>query len=151
MPAAGFRRSSDRPNGRIPHATDSLHCPAGSGPAGQRLRRASTDATTAGITPTQERFTQSGKASYYARMHHGQRTANGETHDQNALVAAHRSLPFGTRVRVTNQQNGKQVVVRINDRGPFRRGRIIDVSRAAAAQLDMLDRGVVRVRIETLP
>ena len=53
---------------------------------------------------------------------------NGETHDQNALVAAHRSLPFGTRVRVTNQQNGKQVVVRINDRGPFRRGRIIDVS-----------------------
>ncbi len=84
-------------------------------------------------------------------MHHGQRTANGETHDQNALVAAHRSLPFGTRVRVTNQQNGKQVVVRINDRGPFRRGRIIDVSRAAAAQLDMLDRGVVRVRIETLP
>lgn len=113
--------------------------------------RASTDATTAGITPTQERFTQSGKASYYARMHHGQRTANGETHDQNALVAAHRSLPFGTRVRVTNQQNGKQVVVRINDRGPFRRGRIIDVSRAAAAQLDMLDRGVVRVRIETLP
>ncbi|NIU60363.1 MAG: septal ring lytic transglycosylase RlpA family protein, partial [Pseudomonas stutzeri] len=52
---------------------------------------------------------------------------------------------------VTNQQNGKQVVVRINDRGPFRRGRIIDVSRAAAAQLDMLDRGVVRVRIETLP
>ena len=100
---------------------------------------------------TQERFTQSGKASYYARMHHGQRTANGESHDQNALVAAHRSLPFGTRVRVTNQQNGKQVIVRINDRGPFRRGRIIDVSRAAAAQLDMLERGVVRVRIETLP
>ena len=100
---------------------------------------------------TQERFTQSGKASYYARMHHGQRTANGETHDQNAMVAAHRSLPFGTRVRVTNQQNGKQVIVRINDRGPFRRGRIIDVSRAAAAQLDMLERGVVRVRIETLP
>lgn len=100
---------------------------------------------------TQDRFSQSGKASYYARMHHGQRTANGETHDQNALVAAHRSLPFGTRVRVANEQNGKQVVVRINDRGPFRRGRIIDVSRAAAAQLDMLRSGVVRVRIETLP
>jgi len=100
---------------------------------------------------TQERFSQSGKASYYARMHHGQRTANGETHDQNALVAAHRSLPFGTRVRVTNEQNGKQVVVRINDRGPFRRGRIIDLSRAAAAQLDMLTSGVIRVRIETLP
>ncbi|EXF43980.1 lipoprotein [Pseudomonas sp. BAY1663] len=99
----------------------------------------------------QEGFTQSGKASYYARMHHGKRTANGETHDQNALVAAHRSLPFGTRVRVTNLNNGKQVVVRINDRGPFRRGRIIDLSRAAARQLDMLNAGVARVRIETLP
>lgn len=98
----------------------------------------------------QDRFSQSGKASYYARVHHGQRTANGETHDENALVAAHRSLPFGTRVRVTNEQNGKQVVVRINDRGPFRRGRIIDLSRAAAAQLDMLQSGVARVRIETL-
>ncbi|MBA1264024.1 septal ring lytic transglycosylase RlpA family protein [Stutzerimonas stutzeri] len=99
----------------------------------------------------QDRFSQSGKASYYARLHHGKRTASGEIHDQNALVAAHRSLPFGTRVRVINEQNGKQVVVRINDRGPFRRGRIIDVSRAAAIQLDMLDHGVVRVRIETLP
>ncbi|MGE4408400.1 septal ring lytic transglycosylase RlpA family protein [Pseudomonas sp.] len=99
----------------------------------------------------QEGFIQSGKASYYARMHHGKRTANGETHDQNALVAAHRSLPFGTRVRVTNLNNGKQVVVRINDRGPFRRGRIIDLSRAAAIELDMLNAGVVRVRIETLP
>jgi len=102
-------------------------------------------------TPTtQDRFSQNGKASYYARMHHGQRTANGETHDQNALVAAHRSLPFGTRVRVTNERNGKQVVVRINDRGPFRRGRIIDLSHAAAAQLDMLESGVARVRIETV-
>lgn len=99
---------------------------------------------------TQERFSQSGKASYYARMHHGQRTANGETHDQNALVAAHRTLAFGTKVRVTNERNGKQVVVRINDRGPFRRGRIIDLSRAAATQLDMLNSGVARVRIETV-
>ena len=96
-------------------------------------------------------YDETGVASYYGARHHGKRTASGEPFDQNALTAAHRSLPFGTRVRVTNQQNGKQVVVRINDRGPFRRGRIIDVSRAAAAQLDMLDRGVVRVRIETLP
>lgn len=95
-------------------------------------------------------FTQRGKASFYARMHHGGRTANGETHDQNALVAAHRSLPFGTRVRVTNLRNGKQVTVRINDRGPFRRGRIIDLSRAAAKQIDMLDKGVVTVRIDAL-
>jgi len=97
------------------------------------------------------RFSQQGKASFYARIHHGQRTANGERHDQNAMVAAHRSLPFGTQVKVTNLRNGKQVTVRINDRGPFVRGRIIDLSRAAATQLDMLDRGVVRVRIETLP
>lgn len=98
----------------------------------------------------QQSFSQRGKASYYARMHHGGRTANGETHDQNALVAAHRSLPFGTKVRVTNLSNGKQVTVRINDRGPFRRGRIIDLSRAAAQQLDMLKKGVVTVRIETV-
>lgn len=99
----------------------------------------------------EQSFSQSGKASFYARMHHGKRTANGEVHDQNALVAAHRSLPFGTKVRVTNLGNDKKVVVRINDRGPFRRGRIIDVSRAAAAQLNMLDAGVVRVRIEAIP
>ncbi|MCF7203721.1 septal ring lytic transglycosylase RlpA family protein [Pseudomonas oligotrophica] len=101
--------------------------------------------------PPRERpqaFTQQGKASFYARMHHGQKTASGEAHDQNALVAAHRSLPFGTRVRVTNLENGRQVTVRINDRGPYRRGRIIDLSRAAAQKLDMIDDGVVRVRIE---
>ena len=83
-------------------------------------------------------------------MHHGQRTANGETHDQNAMVAAHRSLAFGTQVRVTNVRNGKQVTVRINDRGPFVRGRIIDLSRAAAERIGMIDQGIARVRIETL-
>ncbi|HAV86886.1 septal ring lytic transglycosylase RlpA family protein [Stutzerimonas balearica] len=96
-------------------------------------------------------FTQRGKASFYARMHHGQKTASGEAHDQQALVAAHRSLPFGTRVRVTNLDNGRQVVVRINDRGPYRRGRIIDLSRAAAAQLGMIEDGIAPVRLETLP
>ena len=96
------------------------------------------------------RFSQEGKASFYARRHHGQRTANGERHDQNTLVAAHRSLPFGTQVRVTNLRNGKQVTVRINDRGPFVRGRIIDLSRAAAERIGMIDQGIVRVRIEAL-
>ncbi|UVO18885.1 septal ring lytic transglycosylase RlpA family protein [Stutzerimonas stutzeri] len=100
--------------------------------------------------PVERGFSQQGKASYYARMHHGQRTASGERHDQNALVAAHRSLPFGTRVQVTNLANGRKVTVRINDRGPFRRGRIIDLSRAAAQQLGMIERGVVAVRIETV-
>ena len=68
----------------------------------------------------------------------------------NALTAAHRTLPFGTRVRVTNLNNNRNVVLRINDRGPFVRGRIIDVSRAAAVRLDMLRAGVVPVRVETL-
>ena len=79
-----------------------------------------------------------------------QRTASGERFDQHALTAAHRSLPFGTRVRVTNLNNERSVVLRINDRGPFVRGRIIDVSRAAAVRLDMLRAGVVPVRVETL-
>lgn len=102
--------------------------------------------------PTQQdkSFSQQGKASFYARMHHGKRTANGERHDQNALVAAHRSLPFGTQVRVTNLSNGKQVVVRINDRGPFVRGRIIDLSRTAAERIGMIDQGIIGVRIETI-
>ena len=91
-----------------------------------------------------------GKASYYGDRHHGQRTASGERFDQHALTAAHRSLPFGTRVRVTNLNNERSVVLRINDRGPFVRGRIIDVSRAAAVRLDMLRAGVVPVRVETL-
>ena len=95
-------------------------------------------------------YDETGKASYYGDRHHGQRTASGERFDQNALTAAHRTLPFGTRVRVTNLNNNRNVVLRINDRGPFVRGRIIDVSRAAAVRLDMLRAGVVPVRVETL-
>ncbi|MFI8745388.1 septal ring lytic transglycosylase RlpA family protein [Pseudomonas sp. NPDC077186] len=94
--------------------------------------------------------TETGKASYYGDRHHGRKTASGERFDQHALTAAHRSLPFGTRVRVTNLSNERSVVVRINDRGPFVRGRIIDVSRAAAERLGMLRAGVVPVRVEQL-
>lgn len=93
---------------------------------------------------------ETGKASYYAQAHHGKRTASGERFDQHALTAAHRTLPFGTRVRVTNLNNDRSVVLRINDRGPFVRGRIIDVSRAAAERLGMLRSGVVPVRVEAL-
>lgn len=95
-------------------------------------------------------FTQKGKASYYARSFHGEQTANGETFNQNALVAAHKTLPFGTRVQVTNLENGKQVTVRINDRGPFKPDRIIDLSRVAAARIDLIEDGLAPVRIETL-
>jgi rare lipoprotein A len=91
-----------------------------------------------------------GKASYYGAKHHGKRTASGERFNQHALTAAHRTLPFGTRVKVTNLNNDRSVVVRINDRGPHIRGRIIDLSREAADRLGMLRAGVVRVRVESL-
>ena len=89
-------------------------------------------------------------ASYYADAFNGKPTANGEIFDMNAYTAAHKTLPFGTMVEVTNLENGKKVVVRINDRGPFVGNRDIDLSKAAAAALDMLSRGVTRVAIRTI-
>lgn len=94
---------------------------------------------------------EEGIASFYHDRFHGRRTASGEVYDRNELTAAHRYLPFGTYVRVTNLANGKRVVVRIDDRGPFRRGWIIDLSRKAAGQLDFIGRGITRVRIEGVP
>ena len=91
-----------------------------------------------------------GIASYYGARHHGKRTASGEPFDQHALTAAHRQLPFGTRVRVTNLGNNQSVVVRINDRGPHTRGRLIDLSHQAAEQLGMLRSGTARVRVQSL-
>lgn len=89
----------------------------------------------------------SGSASYYAAKFHGRRTASGERFDNGEMTAAHRTLPFGTRVRVTNPANGRSVVVRINDRGPFTRGRLIDVSRAAAEELGLVARGHATVEL----
>lgn len=86
-------------------------------------------------------------ASYYGEAFHGRTTANGEIFDMNAYTAAHKTLPFGTFVEVTNLENGKKVVVRINDRGPFVGNREIDLSKAAAISLDMLSRGVTRVSL----
>lgn len=90
---------------------------------------------------------EQGQASFYADRYHGRRTANGEVHDRAALTAAHRSLPFGSRVRVIRLDNGRETMVRINDRGPFVRGRVIDLSRRAAEELDMIRAGVVDVRL----
>ena len=95
-------------------------------------------------------YDETGVASYYGARHHGKRTASGEPFNQNALTAAHRDLPFGTRVRVTNLSNDKSVVVRINDRGPHTRGRLIDLSRQAAEQLGMLRSGTAKVRVQGL-
>jgi rare lipoprotein A len=90
-------------------------------------------------------------ASWYGRRFHGRRTASGERYNMNALTAAHRTLPFGTRVRVERLDNGRHVVVRINDRGPFVKGRVIDLSREAARRLGILGAGVASVRVVTLP
>lgn len=95
-------------------------------------------------------YDETGSASFYGSRHHGKRTASGEPFDQHALTAAHRSLPFGTRVQVTNLKNQRSVVVRINDRGPHTRGRLIDLSRAAAQRLDMIRSGTARVRVQSL-
>ena len=92
----------------------------------------------------------SGTASYYGRKFHGRRTASGETFDMSGMTAAHRSLPFGSLVRVTNPANGRSVTVRINDRGPFTRGRVIDVSRAAAEELGLIARGHATVELELI-
>jgi rare lipoprotein A len=91
---------------------------------------------------------EEGVASWYGAAHHGRRTASGKRFDMGAMTAAHRSLPFGARVRVTSLATGRAVVVRVNDRGPYAGGRIIDLSRAAAEQLGIVHAGTARVRIE---
>jgi rare lipoprotein A len=96
------------------------------------------------------RLTISGQASWYGPGFHGRRSASGEIFNQNAMTAAHRTLPFGTQVRVTNTNNGQSVVVRINDRGPYSGGRVIDLSAAAARSLGMTRSGVAPVNIEVL-
>ena len=97
--------------------------------------------------PPEPRAIQTGKAPWYGDAHHGRKTASGETFDMNALTAAHRTLPLGTRVLVTNLANGRSIEVRINDRGPMVPDRIIDLSRAAARALGGVGAGVFRVRI----
>lgn len=92
-----------------------------------------------------------GKASYYYGRWIGRKTANGEIYRANDVTAAHKTLPFNTRVRVTNLRNNKSVVVRINNRGPYIKGRIIDLSLAAARQIEMTKAGVVPVKVEVLP
>ena len=107
-------------------------------------KRANTD------TSTRTGASKQGYASYYAEEFHGRKTANGEIYDMNALTAAHRTLPFGSKVKVKNTINGRTVVVRINDRGPFKSGRIIDISYAAAKQLEMIGPGTAWVQLEIL-
>jgi rare lipoprotein A len=95
-------------------------------------------------------LTLNGIASYYADEFHGRQTSNGEIYDMQSFTAAHRTFPFGTKVRVTNVENSLTTIVRINDRGPFHDGRIIDLSLAAAQALELIRTGTARVRLEVL-
>lgn len=95
-------------------------------------------------------FTEVGQASYYAMKYQFKKTASGEKFNQHAKTAAHKKLPFGTKIKVTNVNNGKSVVVKINDRGPFIKGRIIDLSKSAFKQIGDIDKGVINVRIEVI-
>ncbi|MDW8131601.1 MAG: septal ring lytic transglycosylase RlpA family protein [Bryobacterales bacterium] len=99
------------------------------------------------VRPLAVGYAEIGVASWYGHPYHGRRAASGEIYDMEKFTAAHRTLPFGARVRVENLDNGRQVEVRINDRGPFVEGRIIDLSRAAARSLGMLGPGTARVRL----
>ena len=94
--------------------------------------------------------TEIGIASYYGDAFHGKQTASGEVFDQWKLTCAHRVLPFGTRLRVTNLQNKRSVIVRVNDRGPWVSGRIVDLSYAAAKKLGMIEKGLVKVKTEVV-
>ncbi|MFN7121753.1 MAG: septal ring lytic transglycosylase RlpA family protein [Hydrogenophaga sp.] len=98
-----------------------------------------------GVDTTRDREIERGRASWYGPRFHGRSTASGETFNMHDLTAAHKTLPFGTRVRVRNLANGREVAVRINDRGPHVRGRVIDLSRAAAQQIGLLTMGVATI------
>lgn len=91
-----------------------------------------------------------GESSYYADKFHGKKTANGEIFDMHKKTAAHKTLPFNTMLEVTNLENNQSVIVRVNDRGPYKKGRILDISYDAAREIDMISSGVVRVRIKIL-
>ena len=101
-------------------------------------------------TVEKQSYREIGLASYYAKSLHGHSTASGERYDMHAYTAAHKKLPFGTIVIVTNLKNNKSVKVRVNDRGPFVKGRIIDLSAAAAKKVGMLKQGVAKVKIVAL-
>jgi rare lipoprotein A len=95
-------------------------------------------------------FTQSGQGSYYADKFNGRATTSGEIYRPGKMTAAHNTLPFGTRIKVTNVRNGRSVKVTVNDRGPHVKGRIVDVSRKAATKLDLVEAGVVPVQLKVI-
>ena len=95
-------------------------------------------------------YSESGKASYYSAKYQNRKTASGERFNNRSMTAAHKSLPFGTKVIVTNMNNGKTVVVTINDRGPYVKGRIIDLTQSAFSKIENIDKGIVEVKIRVV-
>lgn len=110
----------------------------------------SSENETISADPTLVNYEEMGtmKASWYGPGFHGRKTANGEIYDQMAFTAAHKSLKFGTLLKVTNPKNGKSVIIRINDRGPYIAGRDLDLSKAAALEIGMVKKGVARLKVE---
>ncbi len=127
----------------------SIHAPVMAKPV--KPAKAPTKMDAAAFAPVAgEHYRQTGRASWYGGEFHGRRTANGETFDRHDFTAAHRTLPFGTVLRVTNLRNGRSILVRVNDRGPYVGTRVIDLSYAAAKEIGMTHRGVARVRVEAV-
>ncbi len=102
------------------------------------------------VTITFSYSQSSGKASYYAHKFHGRKTSSGEVYHKDSLTCAHRTLPFGTKLEVTNPKNNKTIVVTVNDRGPFIKNRVIDLSYAAAKELDIIRQGIAFIEIKPL-
>lgn len=124
--------------------------PKQAGPSDAKTAEPAAEVAKAAIPPGKVLLTLEGVASYYAHEFHGRLTSNGETFDMNDLTAAHRTFPFGTKIRVTNLANKLTVIVRINDRGPFKEGRIIDLSLGAAKAIDLTPTGTTSVKLEVL-
>lgn len=106
--------------------------------------------TTTRPAPGKQGYTEEGKASYYSNKLHGRKMANGERYNKGKLTAAHRTLPFGTKVKVTNLKTNKTVKVKITDRGPFVKGRVVDLSEAAARKLNYIEAGIAPVRLKVI-
>ena len=140
----------------VPHRQPALHSPSTTAapppPPPTTTTSPSPPPTSAPTSSTKEDDTtvQVGEASWYGARFHGQETSTGEKYNQNNLTAAHPTLPEGSKVKVTNMENGKSVKVRVNDRGPYVDDRIIDVSRKAAKTLDMVEEGTAEVKVEVI-
>lgn len=130
----------------------SLTIPVGCAASAQSSKGGGLPEASVGVPPDRALKSEEvqGKASWYGDRFHGRSTANGERYDMHAMTAAHKTFPFNTVVRVVRQDTLQSVIVRINDRGPFTEGRVIDLSRAAAEEVTMIQRGTAEVRIEVL-